>query len=318
MRSLVIATRGSRLALRQAEQIRALLLAQNPYLRAELLVLRTAGDLLRNAPLSAAGGKALFVREIEDALLDGRADLAVHSLKDVPADLPEGLTLGPVPQRESAEDVLISFSCARLSALPAGARVGTSSLRRRVQLLRLRPDLEIVPLRGNLDTRLRKLKAGACQAVVLAAAGLRRLRLRVPHLDPLSPPAFLPAAGQGALGLEFRADREDLRLLLAPLDHGPSRVCVEAERAFLAGLGSGCQAPVAAYAVLDQPDAPLSPETPLLLEGLLASPDGAILLRRSGCGPAIQARPIGLDLAEEIKAAARDSLPECLTPAPPH
>ncbi|MDR2076974.1 MAG: hydroxymethylbilane synthase, partial [Desulfovibrio sp.] len=259
-----------------------------------------------------AGGKGLFVKEIEEALLDGRADLAVHSMKDIPVDLPDGLTLGAVPRRENAADVLLSFAFPRLSALPAGARVGTSSLRRRAQLLDLRPDLNIVPLRGNLDTRIRKLKAGECEAVVLAAAGLRRLDLHVPHMDPLSPPTFLPAAGQGALGLEFRADREDLRELLAPCNHEPSRICVEAERGFLAGLGAGCQAPVAAYALLsrDQPDAPLSPQTPVVLEGLLASPDGAVLLRRLGRGPAGQARQLGLDLAEEVTAAARGTVLE--------
>jgi hydroxymethylbilane synthase len=321
MPPLVIATRGSRLALRQAEHIRSLL-ARTSSLRTELLVLRTRGDLFQDAPLSAADGKGLFVKEIEDALLDGRADLAVHSLKDVPVDLPAGLTLGIVPRREEAEDVLLSFTFPRLCALPPGARVGTSSLRRRVQLLDLRPDLKIVPLRGNLDTRLRKLEDGACEALVLAAAGLRRLGLQVPHLDPLAPPAFLPAAGQGALGLEFREDREDLRALLAPLNHEPSRVRAEAERGFLAGLGCGCQAPVAAYAVLsrDQPDDPFSPQTPVLLEGLLASPDGSVILRRLGRGPAIQARRLGLDLAEEIKAAAKGTILERPSPDPhpPH
>jgi hydroxymethylbilane synthase len=315
MPTLVIATRGSRLALWQAEHIRALLERESS-LQAEVLIIKTRGDLFQDAPLSASGGKGLFVKEIEDALLDGRADLAVHSLKDVPLDLPDGLTLGAVPRRGEAEDVLISFAFPRLSALPAGARVGTSSLRRRVQLMNLRPDLNVAPLRGNLDTRLRKLEAGGCEAAILAAAGLRRLGLRVPHLDPLTPPAFLPAAGQGALGLEFRKDREDLRRLLAPLNHEPSQRCVEAERGFLAGLGQGCQAPVAAHAVLSQaqPEAPFSAQTPMTLEGLLASPDGALLLRRLGRGPAGQARQIGLDLAEEIKDAAKGTILENLLP----
>jgi hydroxymethylbilane synthase len=268
----------------------------------ELLAIKTRGDRLRQIPLAGAGDKGLFVREIEDALLESRADLAVHSLKDVPVELRDGLTLGPVPRRGDEKDVLVSFAFAGLSALPAGARVGTSSPRREVQLLARRPDLVILPLRGNLDTRLRKLEAGECDAAVLAAAGLDRLGLLVPHRESLDPPAFLPAPGQGALGLEFRADREDLPPLLAFLNHEPSRLRAEAERAFLAGLGLGCQAPAAAWAVLDQ-DSPAR-HASLTLEGLLASTDGKTLWRRQRRGPAKLARQIGLDLAEEIKAAA--------------
>ena len=318
MKKLTIATRGSRLALWQAEHVRALLEREHT-LSIELLVLKTKGDIILDVPLAKVGGKGLFVKEIEEALLDGRADLAVHSMKDVPMELPEGLILGVVPRRECAEDLLLSEHCDSLNALPAGARIGTSSLRRQAQILALRPDVTVLSLRGNVDTRLRKLKDGEFDAIIMAAAGMRRLGLTARHMIPLVPPAFLPAAGQGALGIEFHEDRHDLRDLLAFMDHEPTRVCVEAERGFLAGLEGGCQVPIAAHAVILSPEdddrlpasgiepadytGPLLPGSRLRLEGLVADTQGIRSLRLFRTGPTVEARRLGLSLAEDVKAA---------------
>ncbi len=294
MGKLVIATRGSRLALWQAEHIKSLL-EQRSGRSVELLVLKTKGDIILDVPLAKVGGKGLFVKEIEEALLDGRADLAVHSMKDVPMALPAGLFLGAVPEREDPADLFLSVDHAGLDELPKGARLGTSSLRRQAQLLALRPDLEIVSLRGNVDTRLKKLLEGRFAAIVMAAAGLKRLGLTAPRVARLEPPAFLPACAQGALGIEFREDRADLRELLGFLNHAPTAARVAAERGFLAGLEGGCQVPIAGYAVLSG-DA-------VELEGLVADPSGRRVIRRRRKGPAVQARELGLALAEEIKAA---------------
>lgn len=212
---LVIATRGSRLALWQAEHVKSRLEAQDPGLTVSLNVIKTKGDIILDVPLSKVGGKGLFVKEIEEALLDGRADLAVHSIKDVPMVLPEGLILGCVPQREACTDCFLSVHYADPDALPQKAHVGTSSLRRQAQLLSMRPDLRISSLRGNVDTRLRKLQNGEYDAIILASAGLNRLGLSAPYMAPLDPERFLPAVGQGALGIECREDNYDLLVLLA-------------------------------------------------------------------------------------------------------
>lgn len=304
MKTITIATRGSRLALWQAEHIRSLL-EKTHGLKVELLVLKTKGDIVLDVPLSKVGGKGLFVKEIEEALLDGRADLAVHSMKDVPMELPEGLVLGAVPEREDPADLLLSVRYADLAALPAGAKVGTSSLRRQAQLLVLRPDLDIVSLRGNVDTRIRKLNEGEFDAIVMAAAGMRRLALTTPFMHTLAPPAFLPAAGQGALGIELREDNKDLLSMLEFLNHPASRICVEAERGFLAGLEGGCQVPIAAHAVLRP-----SPATGFVpsgaevhIEGLVADVTGKRIIRKSRAGAPDEARSLGLALAGDIKAA---------------
>jgi hydroxymethylbilane synthase len=306
---LTIATRGSKLALWQAEHIRALLEKEHA-LEVRLLVLKTRGDVILDTPLSAVGGKGLFVKEIEEALLDGRADMAVHSMKDVPMELPEGLVLGAVPEREDPADVLISAKYGSLQALPPGARVGTSSLRRQAQLLALRPDCAVVSLRGNVDTRLRKLLAGEYDAVIMARAGMKRLGLSAPFMTPLTPPAFLPAAGQGALGIEFRADRRDLPDLLRFLNHPESLVRVTAERAFLAGLNGSCQIPIAAHAVLTPPAGTPgdAAEAALHLEGLVADVTGERLIRQSARGPARQARELGLSLARAVRQAGGDAI----------
>jgi len=225
--------------------------------------------------------------------MDGSADLAVHSMKDVPAQLPEGLKLGVMPEREQATDPFLSVDHPTLSDLPTGAVVGTSSLRRQSQVLGLRPDLEVVSLRGNLDTRVRKLKEGRFAAIIVATAGLRRLGLCAPHAQVLGPPEFLPAVGQGALGLEYREDDAEIEELLGFMDHFPSRVCVTAERAFLHRLEGGCQVPIAGHAIMPSRER-------VVLEGLVADLEGKRVFRDRVEGKAIDARDLGVALAEKV------------------
>ena len=247
--SIVIATRESRLALWQAEHVKALL--EGLGCRVSLLGMTTQGDQILDRSLSKVGGKGVFVKELEVALQEGRADIAVHSLKDVPMDMPEGFELACVMEREDPRDAWVSSGYARLEELPQGAVVGTSSLRRTVLLRALRPDLKIEPLRGNLDTRLRKLDEGQYAGIVLAAAGLKRLGLteRIRHIFETD--QMLPAAGQGALGIEIRCDRADLRALLAPLADAPSWHRVAAERAVSRAMGGSCSMPLAAHATIE-------------------------------------------------------------------
>lgn len=273
MKKLVIATRGSALALWQAEHVKSRLAPARPGLEIELLVLKTRGDVILDVPLAKVGGKGLFVKEIEDALLSGKADLAVHSMKDMPMILPEGLILGAVPEREISTDLFLSSSYATLADLPRGSKLGTSSLRRQAQVLALRPDLEVGMLRGNVETRLRKMKEGRFDAIILAGAGMKRLGLSAAHAEELAPPRFIPAVGQGALGVEIRGDRPDVLELVSNLEHVPTRLRVEAERAFLAGLEGGCQVPVGGHAVIRGGE--------ISLEGLVAEPDGRTVLRRA-------------------------------------
>jgi len=243
----LIATRESRLALWQAEHVRALLM-QRFGMPVELLGMTTRGDQILDRSLSKVGGKGLFVKELETALEEGRAQLAVHSLKDVPMDLPDGFELAAVLEREDARDAFVSTGFKTLAELPQGATVGTSSLRRVVQLLSVRPDLDVQPLRGNLDTRLRKLDAGGYHAIVLAAAGLKRLGLAARIASVFEPDAMLPCAGQGALGIEVRSDAMALRAQLAELTHRPTWLAVQAERAVSRALGGSCSMPLAAHA----------------------------------------------------------------------
>lgn len=291
--TLTIATRGSRLALWQAEHVKSCLQAIRPGLEIRLNVIKTKGDIILDVPLAKVGGKGLFVKEIEEALLNGEADLAVHSMKDVPMELPEGLILGCVPPREDPTDCLLSHKYDSVAALPPNACVGTSSLRRQSQLLAQRPDLRIESLRGNVDTRLRKLQEDMYDAIILASAGLNRLGLSAPHMHALDPHTFLPAVGQGALGIECRENDYELFTLLAEMEDSATRVCVEAERGFLAGLEGGCQVPIAGHARLLDDDT-------LLLEGLVAEVDGSRILRCSKDGHTSQARRWGLELAGEI------------------
>ncbi len=301
MKKIVIATRGSQLALWQANHIKAELEALRPGLEVELLILKTKGDIILDVPLAKVGGKGLFVKEIEDALLNGQADLAVHSMKDVPMELPAGLLLGCVPRRESPRDLFLSHQWNNLDELPQGSTVGTSSLRRQAQLLAMRPDLKIVSLRGNVDTRLRKLAEGQFSAIILAEAGVKRLGLSAPMMTALEPLSFIPAVGQGALGIECRADRPDVLELLRPLEDRSARICVEAERGFLAGLEGGCQAPIAGHAVMTGADE-------FSLEGLVCDLDGTGAVRMNAAGREDNARETGLALARKVLDAGGRSI----------
>jgi hydroxymethylbilane synthase len=290
---LRIATRASALAVAQTKLVAAAL-ERAAGVRTELVEVRTEGDRVQDKALAAIGGKGLFVKELEEALLAGRADLAVHSAKDLPAALAPGTVLAAFPERVDARDALIGAERgARLATLARGARVGTGSLRRRAQLLAARPDLEIVPLRGNVDTRLRKLAAERLDAIVLACAGLERLGLADRIDERLDPETMLPAVGQGVLALQTRAGAP-AAAALAALDHAPTRAAVTAERAFLARLAGDCNVPLAAHAVLAG--------GALALRGLLASPDGARVLRSSARAPAEEAARAGHEAAEAILA----------------
>ncbi|QLA21053.1 hydroxymethylbilane synthase [Desulfolutivibrio sulfoxidireducens] len=291
---IVIATRGSQLALWQANHVADRLRTAHPGLTTELMVIKTKGDKILDVPLAKVGGKGLFVKEIEEALVDGRADLAVHSMKDVPAEQPEGLVLGVVPEREELSDALLTRGETSLAALAPGSRLGTSSLRRKSQLLMRRRDLSIVDLRGNLDTRVGKLLRGDFAAIVVAGAGLNRLGLSAPARIPLTPPDFLPAAGQGALGIEYRANDADTAAKVAFLDHPDTRDAVAAERGFLVGLDGGCQVPISAWAVI-------TGDT-VTLTGMVSDVAGDRVVRETATGPRTEARAIGLALAETILA----------------
>ncbi len=287
-----IATRGSKLALWQAEYIKGLLLEAYPSLQVALVIIKTQGDKIQHVPLAQVGGKGLFVKEIEEALLDGRADIAVHSMKDVPTELPDDLVVGIIPEREACEDCLLSMTCSGLEELPEHAILGTSSLRRQAQLLHLRPDCVIRSLRGNLDTRLKRLEQGDFDAIVVARAGLCRLGLSVPCMRVLSSETFVPAVAQGALGIEYRRDRQDLAKMLAFMDHEPTKVCVQAERAFLYRLEGGCQVPIACHARLTA--------SGMEITGLVADVEGKEMIRRSISGRRDQGEALGMTLADEI------------------
>jgi hydroxymethylbilane synthase len=293
-----IGTRGSRLALVQAESVAAGLRARGAAV--EIVPIRTSGDQLAQVALADFGGKALFIKEVEDALLAGQVDVAVHSLKDMPAALPAGLTLAAFPPREDPADALVTRDGSRLADLPPGARVGTSSLRRRVLLRRLRPDLRDEPIRGNVDTRLQRLAEGRYDALVIARAGLLRLGITPAGATRLPVEEFLPAAGQGILGVEARAGEAGLLELLATLDHTETRIQADAERAFLLRLGAGCHTPVAGFARLDG--------AALSVAGLVASEDGATVLTGTVSGAPSAARALGEKLADELLARGAGAL----------
>ncbi len=286
-----LGTRGSALARAQAEMVRRDLEAHHAGLAIDVELIRTSGDRLQRGPLADVGGKGLFVKEIEDALLAGRIDFAVHSLKDMPALQRDGLVLVATPQRADARDVLVSRA-PDLAALPRGARVGTASVRRRAQLRAARPDLEVVVLRGNVDTRLRRWRDGDFDAIVLAAAGLARLGVEEPAARPISPDVLLPAVGQGALALECRAGDAATAALLAVLDHPPSARAVAAERAFLRAIGGDCNTPLAAHATVDGDR--------LRLRAQVSDLDGERRLDDALEGAAADAETIGRTLAERL------------------
>ncbi len=291
-RTIRIGTRGSHLALAQTHWVKAQVQARHADLFIEVVVIKTTGDKLKDVPLAQVGGKGLFIKEIEEALLAGEVDLAIHSLKDMPAEMPPGCVLGAVPPREDCRDAFISQRYASLAEIPAGGRVGTGSLRRKVQILHRRPDLEVVHLRGNVDTRLRKLETEGLDAIILAAAGLKRLGLGHIPRGYLDETEMLPAIGQGALGLEVRADDQEMLELLSPLNHYPSQVAVTAERAFLARLGGGCLVPVAALGRFQ--------EDSLSLEALISDLEGRQVLQDHLVGPPEEADSMGRRLAEML------------------
>jgi hydroxymethylbilane synthase len=300
---LRIATRKSQLALWQAEHVAALLRRAHPALEIELVPMLTQGDRILDRSLAAIGGKGLFIKELEVALEERRADIAVHSMKDLPGDLPGGLGIAAVLERADARDALLT-PAGGLGALRRGARVGTSSLRRQAQLLAVRPDINIETLRGNVDTRLRRLDDGEMDAIVLACAGLIRLGLESRITERLDPNICLPAVAQGVIGIECRNDDARTRSLLGVLDHPATRVAMDAERAFAHRLGGSCQSPIAAHARRDG--------SRLLLEGLVAEPDGTRLLRDTLSGSIDAPADLGRRLAEKILAAGAGALLERL------
>ena len=301
-REIRIATRKSALALWQAEYVKARLEQAHPGLKVSLVPMVSRGDKLLDSPLSKIGGKGLFVKELETALLDQQADIAVHSMKDVPMDFPQGLGLFCICEREDPRDAFVSNHFANLAALPAGSVVGTSSLRRQTQLLARRPDLQIRFLRGNVNTRLAKLDAGEYDAIILASAGLIRLGFEDRITDSLSVDDSLPAGGQGAVGIECRTADTEIHALLAPLHHVDSADRVEAERALNKRLNGGCQVPIACYAVLE--------DDQLWLRGLVGQPSGGHVLVAQARAPRSEAQALGVQVAEDLLAQGAEAILE--------
>ncbi len=299
-RKWVIGTRGSKLALAQSEMVMTALEARHPGVVIEMLVITTKGDQILDRALSRIGDKGLFVTEIENALLDGRIDLAVHSSKDLPSVTPDGLVLGAFPHRADPRDVLISRHGLGLADLPHGARIGTSSLRRACQLHAFRDDFDVINLRGNVDTRLRKAETDEYDAIVLAAAGLDRLDLSAHITEHLTPDLMLPAVAQGALAIECRADDRETLDLIAVLDDAPTHAAVLAERACLRRLEGGCQVPIAAYAEIAG--------DVLTIRGLVGTPDGMQIVRATEQGATEDAERIGTALAERLLEAGADGI----------
>lgn len=299
-RGVRIATRRSRLALWQAEFVAARLAAAHPGLVVSLVPIVTEGDRIQDRNLATAGGKGLFIKELENALADGRADIAVHSMKDMPAAMPAGFAIGAALERGDPRDAFVSTQHESLAALPAGARVGTSSLRRQCQVRHRRPDVAVVPLRGNVDTRLAKLEAGECDAVILAAAGLDRLGFDARIRARLEPREMLPAVGQGIMGVECLAERDDISDLVRPLEHAATRSALIAERALAAALGASCNSPIAGYATVG--------DGSLRLEGLAGSIDGSRIVADSASGAESDAEALGAALAGKLLAAGAGRL----------
>ncbi len=308
-RVIRLGSRGSQLALWQAEHIRSGI-ERRTGRPVEITKIKTTGDMILDVPLARVGGKGLFVKEIEEALLGGRIDLAVHSMKDVPTDLPDRLVIAAITRREDPRDAFLSRRYPRLEELPAGARVGTSSLRRQTQLLGLRPDLRIESLRGNLDTRIRKMEEGLFDAVILAAAGIRRLGWEAKITQYLPPEVSLPAIGQGALGIEIRRDDPETLETVSFLNDRETACAVRAERGFLKRLEGGCQVPIASFGRTEG-------ET-IFLEGLVGRPDGSQILRARAQGSVSDPESLGVELAEDLlRRGAKEILDEVYRTAGP-
>ncbi|OGP06564.1 MAG: hydroxymethylbilane synthase [Deltaproteobacteria bacterium GWA2_42_85] len=315
-KKIKLGTRGSQLALWQANWVKAEIEKRNPSLEVELVKIKTTGDKILDVPLAKVGGKGLFVKEIEEALLDKRIDLAVHSMKDVPTDFPKGLHLAAITEREDPRDAFITQGQGakgkgqRFKDLPQGATIGTSSLRRSSQILNIRPDLKISQLRGNLNTRLKKLDEGQFDAIILAAAGVKRLGWADRITEYLPPDVSLPAIGQGALGIETRIDDQEINKLVLFFDHPATSIAVRAERALLKRLEGGCQVPIAAHGEVKGNN--------LNLIGLVASTDGKKVIKDSVSGTTDKAEALGIELAEKLlKMGAWDILKEVYNVAPP-
>lgn len=292
MSDIVIGTRGSPLALWQANWIKELIEKEHNGVTVGLEIIHTKGDKILDTPLALVGGKGLFVKELENALLDGSVDIAVHSMKDVPTELPEGLSIASVAKREDPRDALVSRAAPSFAELPRGARVGTSSLRRQTQILNRRPDINIVPLRGNVGTRLRKLADENLDAIILAVAGLVRMGKEDVITEYMAPEDSLPAVAQGAVGVEARLDDIKIASLIQFLDDDETRVAVETERAFLSRLEGGCQVPIAAFATVDGES--------VSLEGLVGAIDGSVIYRDSRKAHACNREKLGVELAETL------------------
>lgn len=299
-RIVKIATRKSPLAIWQAEYVRDRLIALHPGLQVELVRMSTQGDIILDTPLAKVGGKGLFVKELEQGMLAGEADIAVHSMKDVPVEFPEGLHLAVVCERDDPRDAFVSNNHASLDDLPQGARVGTSSLRRECQVRSYRPDLVVLPLRGNVNTRLAKLDDGQFDAIILASAGLKRLGFDERIRSSLTPEQSLPAIGQGAVGIETRIDDEEINALIAPLSCEHTEIVVSAERAMNKRLAGGCQVPIAGFALLEDGE--------LWMRGIVGKPDGSEMLYAEAKAKAADAEKLGVDLAENLLAQGADRI----------
>jgi hydroxymethylbilane synthase len=297
---IIIATRESQLALWQAEHVKALLISLHPGLQVELLGMTTQGDQILDSPLSRIGGKGLFVKELEVAMAEGHADIAVHSIKDVPMDLPAGFEMAAILEREDPRDAFVSNDYANLGELPPNARVGTSSLRRQAQIRARLPHLNVDTLRGNVNTRLRKLDEGQYAGILLAAAGLKRLKFDARIRTILQPDESLPAVGQGAIGIEIRTGRPELAALLAPLNHAETALCVRAERAMSRMLQGGCQAPIGGYAVMR--------EGKIYLRAFVADLEGIRFFRAEAEGEVDAPEAVGIAVAQALIAQGADHL----------
>ncbi|MCX7097620.1 MAG: hydroxymethylbilane synthase [Methylococcales bacterium] len=300
-----IATRQSPLALWQAEHVAGRLESSFPGLKTVLVTMVTRGDKILDAPLAKIGGKGLFVKELEQGMLEGTADIAVHSMKDVPVEFPEGLHLSAILTREDPTDAFVSNHYASLDDLPANARIGTSSLRRQCQIKEKFPNAEIVALRGNVNTRLAKLDAGDYDAIILASAGLKRLGMAERITQTLDASVSLPAMGQGAIGIECRVDDKEINAILSALHDAETGICVLAERAMNARLNGGCQVPIGGFAELK--------DGQIVMRGLVGSPDGSLLYRAEGAGGYDQAEAIGRQLAEDLLAQGADKILQALS-----
>jgi len=299
-----IATRQSPLALWQAEHVAELLVRAFPGVRTELVKMVTRGDKILDAPLAKVGGKGLFVKELEQGMLEGSADIAVHSMKDVPVDFPEGLHLAAILSREDPTDAFVSNRYSTLNELPANARIGTSSLRRECQIKEKFPDAEVVPLRGNVNTRLAKLDAGDYDAIILASAGLKRLGMAKRITQSLDASVSLPAIGQGAIGIECRVDDMEINEILRVLHDAETGLCVSAERAMNERLNGGCQVPIAGFALLQGEQ--------IFMRGLVGNPDGSVIYRAERSGALDQGEVIGRLIAEDLLAQGADKILQAL------